>query len=69
MKMDNDDELRDEYCREDLGEGVRAKYYDEYMKNSNIVVLDPDVAAAFPNARAVNEALRKLLTGGEQKPS
>jgi len=55
------DELRPEYRREDLGEGVRGKYYQAYTKGTNLVLLSPDVAAAFPTAEAVNEALRLLL--------
>jgi hypothetical protein len=64
MKKDSlplKDELRAEYRREDLGEGVRGKYYQAYTKGTNLVLLNPDVAAAFPTAEAVNEALRLLL--------
>jgi hypothetical protein len=53
--------LRPEYKREDLGKGVRGKYYEEYIKGTNLVLLQPDVAAAFPTAEAVNEALLALL--------
>ena len=41
--------------------GVRGKHYAEYHKGSNIVVLQPDVAEAFPSEDAVNEALRGIL--------
>lgn len=51
-------EVRAEY---DFSGGVRGKYAKRYARGSNIVVLDPDVAEAFPTARAVNTALRKLL--------
>ncbi len=64
MKKDSlppKDELRAEYRREDLGEGVRGKYYQAYTNGTNLVLLSPDVAAAFPTAEAVNEALRLLL--------
>ena len=54
-------EMRPEYRREDLGKGVRGKYYKEYTKGTNLVLLSPDVAAAFPTADAVNEALRTLI--------
>ena len=40
--------------------GTRGKYAGRYAESSNVVVLDPDVAAAFPNTVAVNEALRGL---------
>jgi hypothetical protein len=44
----------------DFRGGVRGKYAARYAEGSNVVVLDPDVAAVFPDARAVNEALRAL---------
>ena len=55
------DDLRPEYRREDLGEGVRGKYLAAYQKGSNLVLLSPDVAKAFPTTDAENEALRGLL--------
>ena len=55
------DDLRKEYRREDLGKGVRGKYHRAYMKGTNLVLLNPDIAAAFPTAEAVNDALRTLL--------
>ena len=51
------DEMRAEY---DFSDAVRAKYADRFNEGSNVVVLDPDVAAAFPDAKAVNDALRKV---------
>ena len=44
----------------DFSRGVRGKYAKKYHQNSNVVVLDPDVAAQFPNSEAVNQALRSL---------
>jgi len=55
------DTLRAEYDREDLGKGVRGKYFKEYRKGTNLVLLAPDVAKAFPDGAAVNEALRSLI--------
>ena len=57
MKPDNtsDNEIRDEY---DFSRGVRGKYVKRFTEGSNVVVLDPDVAAAFRTPREVNEALR-----------
>jgi hypothetical protein len=55
------DELRPEYGREDLGQGVRGKYFESYQKGTNLVLLSPDVAKAFPTEEAVNEALRSLI--------
>ncbi|MBW4469682.1 MAG: hypothetical protein KME45_04680 [Stenomitos rutilans HA7619-LM2] len=52
-----DDEMRSEY---DFSGGVRGKYYEAYQQATNIVVLDPDVAAVFRDSASVNEALRLL---------
>ncbi len=60
------DEMRAEYRREDLGKGVRGKYFDRVSKGSNLVLLNDKVAKAFPNAEAVNEALLGLLALTEQ---
>jgi hypothetical protein len=51
--------MRHEY---DFRRGVRGKYVTRYLEGPNVVVLDPDIAEAFPNAGAVNRALRALLT-------
>lgn len=56
------DETRAEYRLEDLGKGVRGKYYARYSKGTNLVLLDDRVAKAFPTADAVNEALLGLLS-------
>lgn len=55
------EDLRPEYKRSDLGSLVRGKYAQRVMDATNVVVLDPEVAKAFPNDRAVNKALRGLL--------
>lgn len=57
-----EDDMRPEYRREDLGKGVRGKYYARYSKGTNLVLLDDRVAKAFPTAQAVNEALLGLLS-------
>ena len=57
-----DDELRPEYdLRELLRGGIRGKYAERYRAGTNLVLLDPDVAKAFPSEEAVNEALRLVL--------
>ena len=55
------DELRPEYRRSDFGKLVRGKYAARVATETNVVVLEPDLSEAFPNAKAVNEALRGLL--------
>jgi hypothetical protein len=64
MKKANheDDLMRAEYSRADLGPLVRGKYAARYAKATNIVVIDPALTKAFPNNDAVNDALRSLLT-------
>lgn len=61
-KGEKADELRPEY---DLGKilkgGVQGKYADRYREGTNLVLLAPDVAEAFPNDEAVNEALRLVI--------
>ncbi len=54
-------ELRSEYNKEDLGNGVRGKYYEAYNASHNLVLLDPEVANAFPSEKAVNKALMSLI--------
>ena len=54
------DELRSEYKRSDFGPLVRGKYVGQLQASSNVVVIDPEVADLFPNAAAVNAALRSL---------
>jgi len=56
------DELRPEYDLSALlNGGVRGKYAAQYQEGTNLVLLAPDVAAAFSSAEAVNEALRLVL--------
>ena len=52
------EELRSEY---DFSAGVRGKYAKLFAEGTNLVLLDADVARAFPNAAAVNKALRTYL--------
>ena len=59
------EEMRPEY-NFDYSKAVRGKYYRRILKEgSNVVVLEPDVAKAFPNSAAVNDALRVVLQAGQ----
>jgi hypothetical protein len=61
-KTTSKNELRTEYKRSDFpGPMVRGKYAKRLREASNIVVLKPEVAAAFPNEEAVNKALQALI--------
>ena len=52
------DEMKPEY---DIRGGVRGKYYERYRQGTNIVLLEPDVAAVFHDSESVNRALRVLI--------
>jgi hypothetical protein len=57
----SNDELRPEYDLSKLRGGVRGKYYERARGSTTFVLLEPDVAEAFPDGRTVNEALRALM--------
>jgi hypothetical protein len=59
-RLENDD-LRPEYDFSSMKGGIRGKYVTRLRKGSNLVLLEPEVAAAFPSAEAVNAALRGVL--------
>jgi hypothetical protein len=59
--QEDEDDLRPEYDFSKMKGGVRGKYVERYRQGSNLVLLDPDIAAAFPDAKAVNTALRSLI--------
>src|SRR5213593_4268680 len=70
-KGKRDPDLLDDY---DFSKGVRGKYAKRYAEGTNVVVLAPDVAAVFPDADSVNEALRALVriarkSGKRTRPS
>jgi len=58
---DSDDEMREEYDFRSLQGVVRGKYAARYAEQLRTVRLDPDVAKAFADVAAVNEALRQFL--------
>jgi hypothetical protein len=61
MKKAKNGDIRPDYRRGDLGSGVRGKYLDAYRSGTNLVLLSPDVAEAFPTDESVNEALRAFV--------
>jgi hypothetical protein len=63
MKPKDSGQLRTEYDF-DYSKAVRGKYYKRLLKDgANVVVLDKDVAKAFPDSAAVNAALRSVIKG------
>jgi hypothetical protein len=69
VEDEQQDELRPEYDFSQLKGRVRGKYAERYREGTNLVLLDPDVAAAFPDAKAVNEALRLLIDVAQRQGS
>lgn len=67
VENEMEDELRPEYDFTQMEGGVRGKYVKQYRQKTNLVLLDPDVAQAFPNDEAVNDALRLLIQVAQQK--
>lgn len=62
MKDEESDDLQPEYDLQQLLKGgVRGKYAERFQGGTNLVLLDPDVAKAFPDEQAVNEALRLVI--------
>jgi hypothetical protein len=62
VNQKNQDELRSEYKLSDFPGGItRGKFAKRIRESSNIVVLKPEVADAFPNEEAVNKALLSLI--------
>ena len=63
------DTLRREYKASDFPKGfVRGKYASKAAAASNIVVLEPELAAVFPSSAAVNDALRAILADRREPP-
>jgi hypothetical protein len=58
--------MRPEY---DFSGGVRGKYVDQYRSGTNVVLLEPEVAKAFPDSQSVNDALRALLSIATRAPN
>jgi hypothetical protein len=59
-KSQND--MLPEYDFASMKGGIRGKYITRYRAGTNLVLLDPDLAEAFPTDAAVNQALRAILT-------
>jgi hypothetical protein len=61
------DQLRSEYDLGALAGRVQGKYFARATAGATLVLLEPDVAAAFPNGRVVNRVLRMYLRSGRGK--
>ena len=58
-------DLRPEYDLSKLGHGVRGKYFAKTISGSNLVLIEPDLAALFPDAGSVNRALRMVADAAQ----
>lgn len=67
MNPKDEDEMHEEHSADLIRSGVRGKYAQRYREGSNVVVIDPDLSKAFPNADAVNQALREVLAKRESE--
>jgi hypothetical protein len=61
MKKNSRNDMRPEYDFSSMKRGVRGKYVAKYRAGTNLVLLDPEVAQAFPTDAAVNQTLRAVL--------
>jgi hypothetical protein len=61
--IENEEDMLKEY---DFSHAVRGKYVERFPQDVVMVTLAPDVAAAFPDADSVNEALRLLLKAAKK---
>ena len=57
----SENEMCAEYDFASMKGGVRGKYVQQYRAGTNLVLLEPKLAAAFPTDEAVNRALRAVL--------
>jgi hypothetical protein len=65
-KFDGDrDEMRAEYDLSRLRGATRGKYYASAGAGTNLVLIDPDLTSAFPDAKSVNDALRVLFNAAK----
>jgi hypothetical protein len=74
LAQTTEDELRREYDLSRLGRGVRGKYYQQAKAGTNLVLIEPNLAKAFPDQESVNRTLRLLVatasaaTRGSRRP-
>ena len=69
IERELEDDVRPEYDFSQMEGGVRGKYVERYKGGTNIILLDPDVAEAFPTGADVNNALRLLMDIAKRKKS
>jgi hypothetical protein len=68
-KTASEDDLRPEYNLSSLKRPVRGKYYKQATAGTNLVLIEPDLVAAFPDGESVNRALRLLVSAAKSATS
>ena len=61
IETELEDDLQTEYDFAQMSGGIQGKYAKRYHSGTNLVLLEPDIAKAFPTEESVNEALRLLM--------
>ena len=67
LRNDLEDELRSQYDLSKLKNRVRGKYVERFQQGTNLVLLEPEIAKAFPDSESVNNALRMLMQVAENQ--
>jgi hypothetical protein len=62
------DDMRPEYDFANMKGGVRGKYAAQFRSGTNLMLLDPEIAKAFPTDASVNQVLRVVLDLTSQVP-
>jgi len=66
IKKQDDYELKEEYDLSKMTILPKGRFDPKHRIGNNVIVLEPDVAKAFPDDEAVNEALRLILKAGKR---
>jgi hypothetical protein len=61
IKKQDDYELKEEYDLSKMTVLPKGRFDPKRRIGKNVVILEPEIAIAFPNDEAVNEALRLVL--------
>jgi hypothetical protein len=65
LAVERGDDMRKEYDLSKLPGGIRGKYYRRVSAATNLVLIEPDLSAMFPDSKAVNRALRVLAEAAQ----
>jgi hypothetical protein len=61
----NSDDLQPRYDVSEFKNGVRGKYYKRATQGTNLVLIEPNLSALFPDSESVNRALRVLADAAQ----